>query len=317
MSLKYGVMLPQGWRMDLIAIKDPIEAYETITSVAQTAEECGYAAVWLADHFHTTIPGPSQEMLFESWTSMAALASDTRRVRIGQMVTGNSYRNPALLAKMASTVDVISHGRLTLGLGAGWYEQEYRAYGYDFPSASERARQLREAVQVILEMWTQKEATFEGNYYQIRGAINQPKGVQHPHIPLLIAGGGEQVTLKVVAQYADVCNVLGDLAEIEHKFTVLKQHCEAVRRDYERIRRTTMIPCIIGDTDEQAQALFREKREVLPPGDYLSYVLIGNPETIRRRLAAYEAAGLQELMLIFPDATHLDTIRRFASEFIA
>src|SRR5579884_1041955 len=260
MSMKYGIMLPQGWRMELAGIKDPVEAYETMTGVAQTAEEYGYNSVWLADHFHTTIPGPSQEMLFESWTSTAALARDTKRIRIGQMVTGNSYRNPALLAKMASTVDVLSHGALTLGIGAGWYEHEYRAYGYEYPSASERARQLREAVQVLLAMWTQEEATFEGKYYQIRGAINQPEGVQHPHIPLLIAGGGEQVTLKLVAQYADASNILGDIATTERKFAVLKQHCETVGRDYANIHRTTLTLCIITESDEQA-------RSMIPGGD--------------------------------------------------
>src|ERR1051326_3572959 len=119
---------------------------------------------------------------------------------------------------MASTVDVLAHGRLTFGIGAGWYEHEYRAYGYEYPAASERLRQLHEAVQVILAMWTQKEAVFEGRYYQLRGAINQPKGVQQPHIPLLIGGGGEQVTLKLVAQYGDACNITGSLATIQHKF---------------------------------------------------------------------------------------------------
>jgi F420-dependent oxidoreductase-like protein len=316
MSLKYGIVLPQGCLMELAGIKDPVEAYETMTHVAQTAEECGYASVWLADHFHTTVLHPSQEMLFECWTSTAALARDTKRVRIGQMVTGNSYRHPALLAKMASTVDVLSHGRLILGIGAGWYEHEYRAYGYDYPEANVRARQLREAVQVILALWKEDEAVFEGNYYQVRGAINQPKGVQQPHIPLLIAGGGEQVTLKSVAQYGDACNVPGDLATIRRKIAVLKQHCEAVGRNYEHIHRTAVTTCILGDTDEQAQALFSERMKILLPGDSLSYALIGSPETIRSRLAAYEAAGVQELMIIFSDATQLDTIRRFAREFI-
>ena len=210
MSMKFGVSLPQGWTMDLASIKDPVEAYEATTSVAQTADEAGFDSVWLVDHFHT-VPQPSQEVTFESWVTTAALARDTKRVRVGQMVTCNSYRNPALLAKMASTVDVLSHGRLNFGIGAGWYEHEYRAYGYDFPEAPERLRQLREAVQVILAMWTQDEAVFEGQYYQVRGAINQPKGVQKPHIPMLIAGGGEKVTLKLVAQYGDACNVAGDL----------------------------------------------------------------------------------------------------------
>src|SRR5256886_3730032 len=133
---------------------------------ARMADESGYDSLWLVDHFHT-VPQPSQEVTFECWTTTAALARDTSRIRVGQMVTCNSYRNPALLAKMASTVDVLSHGRLNFGIGAGWYEHEYRAYGYEYPDAPERLRQLREAVQVILAMWTQDEAHFEGKYYQV------------------------------------------------------------------------------------------------------------------------------------------------------
>src|SRR6266568_8298527 len=228
--MKYSIALPNGWKMSLVDIKDPVEAYETMTNVAKAADETGFEAIWLVDHFHT-VPYPSQEVTFECWMSLAALARDTNRVRVGQIVTCNSYRNPALVAKMASTLDVLSHGRLTFGIGAGWYEPDYRAYGYAFPDGPERLRQLQEAVQVILAMWTQQEATFEGKYYQIRGAINQPKGVQKPHIPLLIAGSGEQVTLRLVAQYADACNVGGDPDTVARKFAVLKKHCESVGRD--------------------------------------------------------------------------------------
>src|SRR5947209_1559040 len=240
MAMKFGLIVPQGWRMDLVGIPDPVEAYETMTRVAQEAEALGYDSIWLFDHFHT-VPVPTQEVTFECWTSTAALARDTKRVRIGQMVTCNGYRNPALLAKMASTVDVMSHGRLDFGIGAGWYQHEYLAYGYNYPDAPERLRYLREAVQVILAMWTQEEAVFEGKYYQVRGAINQPKGVQQPHIPLLIGGGGEKVTLKLVAQYADACNIGGDIPTIKHKFAVLKQHCDELGRDYNSILRTTLI----------------------------------------------------------------------------
>src|SRR4051794_36929234 len=236
MAMDYGIIVPQGWRMDLVDIPDPVEAYEAMTRVAQEAEGLGFHSIWLYDHFHT-VPTPTQEVTFECWISTAALARDTKRVRIGQMVTCNGYRNPALLAKMASTVDVLSHGRLNFGIGAGWYEHEYRGYGYDFPDAPTRLRQLREAVQGIRAMWTQEEAHFEGKYYQVRGAINQPKGVQQPHIPLLIGGAGEKVTLKLVAQYGDACNVGGDFATLTHKFAVLKQHCEDVGRDYNSIRR--------------------------------------------------------------------------------
>jgi F420-dependent oxidoreductase-like protein len=315
MSLKYGIFFPQGGLTELADIKDPIEAYETLTRIAQTADECNYHSIWLADHFHT-VSGPSQEVTFECWTSTAALARDTKRVRIGQLVTGNSYRHPALLAKMASTVDVLSHGRLTFGIGAGWYEPEYRAYGYEYPSAPERLRQLREAIQVILALWTQDEATYAGNYYRVHGAINQPKGVQQPHIPLLIAGSGEQVTLKLVAQYGDACNVFGDPDTVARKFAVLKKHCESVGRDYNSIHRTVQVLCALGDTDEQAQASLPEWMNRLLLEETHSYALIGSPETISRRITAYEAVGVQELVLIFSDAPQLETIRRFAREFI-
>src|SRR5947208_11322601 len=233
MSLKFGLSLPQGWTMDLASIKDPVEAYETMTRVAQIADEVGFASVWLVDHFHT-VPHPSQEVTFESWTTTAALARDTKRIRVGQTVTCNGYRNPALLAKMASTVDVLSHGRLNFGIGAGWYEDEYGAYGYDYPDGPERLRMLSEALQVIHAMWSEPHANFEGKYYQLRGAINEPKGVQKPHIPIWVGGSGEKVTLKLVAKYGDACN-LSALApeEYRHKVDVLKAHCDTVGRDYD------------------------------------------------------------------------------------
>jgi F420-dependent oxidoreductase-like protein len=314
MSLKFGLFLPQGFVHELAGIRNPVEAHETLTRVAQTADEYGYESVWVADHLLTT--PPLQAFLFECWTTAAALARDTKRVRIGQMVTANSYRNPALQAKMASTVDVLSNGRFTFGIGAGWYEPDYRAYGYEFVGGPERLRQLREAVQVILALWTQEEATFEGEYYQVRGAINQPKGVQQPHIPLLIAGGGEQVTLKLVAQYGDACNMIEEPAALAQKFAVLKAHCEAVGRDYTTIHRTAMTLGIIADTDEQAQALVPDWTTAIYPGDVRAYWLVGSPETIRRRIAAYEEAGVQELAINFVEPTHLHPIRRFASEVI-
>jgi F420-dependent oxidoreductase-like protein len=315
MALQFGVLVPQGWTMELAGIKDPVEAYETMTSVAQTAEEARFASAWLVDHFHT-IPHPSQEVTFECWTSTAALARDTSNIRIGQMVTCNNYRHPALLAKMASTVDVLSHGRLNFGIGAGWDEHEYRAYGYVYPDAPVRLRHLREAVQVVLALWTQEEARFEGTYYQARGAINQPKGVQQPHIPLLIGGDGEKVTLKLVAQYADACNVGDDPATVKQKLAVLKEHCETVGRDYESIQRTSTTFCLLADSDEQALAQLPAERKVRI-GKRVTTALIGSPETIRQRLATYEEAGVQELVMRFVDGTNLEAIRRFAREFIA
>ena len=313
MSLKFGLSLPQGWTMELVSIQDPVEAYETLTRVARTADEVGFESVWLVDHFHT-IPQLSQEVTFECWTTTAAVARDTKRIRVGQMVTCNGYRNPALLAKMASTVDVLSRGRLNFGIGAGWFEHEYRAYGYDYPETSDRLRRLREAVQVILAMWTQEEAVFEGKYYQVRGAINQPKGVQKPHIPLLIGGSGEKVTLKLVAQYGDACNLTGDLPAIQRKLAALKQHCASVGRNYESIRRTVTAFCCLGETDEQAQAKFPIAFLGRPVA---AGALIGSPRTVRERLTELEEAGVQEVILTFPDVLQLDTLSFFAQEFIA
>jgi alkanesulfonate monooxygenase SsuD/methylene tetrahydromethanopterin reductase-like flavin-dependent oxidoreductase (luciferase family) len=163
-------------------------------------------------------------------------------------------------------------------------------------------------------MWTQEEATFEGTYYQVHGAINQPKGVQQPHIPMLIGGSGEKVTLKLVAQYGDACNVAGDPAMIAHKLALLKEHCGTVGRDYESIRRTISTMVVIADTDEQAiaqvPAMFRSQAQ-------LDMALVGTLETVRARLKAYEAVGVQELIIVFPDAVQGDSIRRFAEAFIA
>jgi F420-dependent oxidoreductase-like protein len=308
--MKFGIALPQGTLMELAGITDPTEAYEAMTQVALTAEEVGFDSLWLSDAFWP--PDPSQN-LFECWTTVAALARDTRRIRIGQMVTYSGLRQPALLAKMASTVDVMSHGRLTVGIGSGFpaLEAQFRAYGYDFPALAVRSQQLREAVQILLAMWTQEEATFEGAYYQIHGAINQPKGIQQPHIPLLIGGNGEQLTLKLVAQYGDACHVFGDLATIAHKFAVLKQHCEAIGREYSSIRRMSIAICSLADTDDQAQARLPEAARAFGGG------LIGSPNTIRKILTAFEHAGVQELTLRFPNARDLDELRRFAQEFIA
>ncbi len=314
MALQFGVLVPQGWRMDLVGISDPVEAYETMTRVALEAEELGFDSIWLFDHFHT-VPKPTQEVTFECWTSTAALARDTKRVRIGQMVTCNGYRNPALLAKMASTVDTLSHGRLDFGIGAGWHEPEFKAYGYDFPDGPTRLRQLRDAVEIILRMWSEDEAVFEGKYHHVNGAINQPKGVQKPHIPLLIGGGGEKVTLKLVAQYGDACNIGHlDKAGLEHKFAVIKQHCENIGRDYNSIKRTVLFNCAIAKTDEEAMAKAQPFGRNIPSGRIREQALVGTPEAIRQRIAEIEEAGAQELIIFLPDSKDLESLRMFAHE---
>jgi len=208
MSARFGVFVPQGWKMDLVHIKDPVEAWEAMTNVAKAADAGSWDSIWLFDHFHT-VPEATENFTFECWTATTALARDTTRVNVGQMVGCNGYRNPALYAKISSTVDVASHGRLYAGIGAGWYQEEWKAYGYEWPETRDRMRAFREAVQVINKMWTEDAPQFSGEYYSIDKPYNEPKGVRKPHPSLWIGGGGEQVTLKLVAQYADACNVGG------------------------------------------------------------------------------------------------------------
>ncbi|MCC6805749.1 MAG: LLM class F420-dependent oxidoreductase, partial [Anaerolineae bacterium] len=263
MTLKFGTFVPQGWRMDLVEIDDPVEQYEAMTRVGKAAEAAGYDSIWVYDHFHT-VPTPEIETTFEAWTITAGLARDTSRVRIGQMVTCNGYRNPALLAKIASTVDVLSHGRLIFGLGAGWYEHEWRAYGYGFPDIPNRMRMFREATEIIVRMWTNEKTTYHGGYYTIDGAINEPKGVQKPHIPLWLGGGGEKVTLKLVAQYGNGCNVGGGRLDIvRQKLDILRQHCDALGRNFDDLDRSTNLNVFLledGKDPVQATAQVRGAR---------------------------------------------------------
>jgi F420-dependent oxidoreductase-like protein len=197
MATKFGIFIPQGWRGELAEIANPVAQYEAMTQVARTAEAEGYDSVWVFDHVHP-VPPLRSATTFECWTIMATLARDTEHIRLGQMVTCAGFRSPALLAKIASTVDVASHGRLSLGLGAGWYENEWRAYGYGFPDAPERLRMLRETVEILHLMWTEDAPVFADTYHRIDKPMNEPKGVQRPHPPLWIGGGGERATLKIV-----------------------------------------------------------------------------------------------------------------------
>ncbi|MFL5732258.1 MAG: LLM class F420-dependent oxidoreductase [Chloroflexia bacterium] len=319
--MKFGVMVPQGWRMDLASIKDPVEKYETMTRFGQEAEKLGFDSIWLYDHFHT-VPQPELETTFECWISTAALARDTSTVRIGQMVTCNHYRSPSLLAKMASTVDVLSHGRLDFGIGAGWYEEEFNAYGYPFPDGPTRLRMLDEALQVIRAMWSEPYATFEGQYYQVRGAINEPKGVQKPHPPIWVGGSGEKVTLKLVAKYGDACNISVGVGPDEYrlKFEVLRRHCDDLGRDYNSILKTAHLFMTLvepgQDPQEVAEPWLKLRNRTFE--EYSKQTFVGTPQEAVDYFHAVEEAGAEYLVIYFyNDLTRLDTLRLFAQDVLS
>jgi len=236
---------------------DPAEAFETVKAKAQWAEDRGFVWFSVLDHM-IQIPrvGAPDEPFLEGWTVLSALAAVTSRIRLATLCTAVGYRNPAHLAKIAATVDVISRGRLTLGIGAGFFEDEYRQYGWEFPPRpATRIRQMEEAVGLILQMWTETRTTFHGRYFHVEEAILEPKPVQKPRPPVLIAGGGEQLTLRAVARLADACNfATGDIgqveiAEVRHKLAVLRGHCDAAGRDYGEIEKTLIQPWLLARND--------------------------------------------------------------------
>jgi F420-dependent oxidoreductase-like protein len=233
--MKFGIHNP-SWLYG----PDPAEAFEQVKAKAQWAENHGFVWLSVMDHL-IQIPGvgAAEEPFFEGWTVLSALAAVTSRIRLATLATSVGYRNPAHLAKIAANVDVISRGRLTLGIGAGYFETEYRQYGWEFPARpAVRIRQMEEAVRLILALWAGKRTTFHGRYFHAEDAILEPKPVQKPHPPILIAGGGEQLTLRAVARLGNACNLGGDLETVRHKLGVLRRHCEAAGRDYDAIEKT-------------------------------------------------------------------------------
>jgi F420-dependent oxidoreductase-like protein len=320
-SSKFGVFVPQGWRMDLVDIKDPVEKYEAMSRAAKEAERLGFDSIWLYDHFHT-VPKPTLETTFECWISTAALARDTTRIRLGQMVTCNGYRNPAYLAKMASTVDVLSHGRLDFGIGAGWYEHEWLAYGYGFPDAPTRLKMLAEALPIIKAMWTEDYAKYEGKFYQVNGAINEPKGVQKPHIPIWIGGGGEKVTLKLAARYADYTNFGGgtDYDGFRHKADVLKQHCETVGRDYNSIVKSASLEAWVLGKDQvgRADQITASRRGDRSLEEYRRAVFVGPAQELIDQIGRMEDAGAQYFIIYVPGVAYdLEPMQRLAEEVVS
>ncbi|HET7488460.1 MAG TPA: LLM class F420-dependent oxidoreductase [Acidimicrobiales bacterium] len=314
MALTFGVFVPQGWKTELAGFDGAEAKWAKAVETAQLAEHLGYDSIWLYDHFHN-VPRPSHEAVFECWTTVAALSQRTSRVRLGQMVGCNGYRNPALLAKMTATVDVMSGGRLDWGIGAGWYAGEFAGYGYEFPEPKVRIGMLEEAVQIVRSMWTEPETTFEGRYYRLDGAQCDPKPLQRPHPPVWIGGGGEQLTLRVVARHADHANFGGNPEEWAHKAEVLKGHCQAVGRDYDEIGKTWQPDVLVRDTEAEVRA------EARPTGgqsfERWQYGnLVGTPEQVAEKVAAYQALGCTGFVPWCADYPSDHTLRLFAEKVI-
>jgi F420-dependent oxidoreductase-like protein len=313
--MRFGLFVPQGWRRDLDLIPDPVEKFEAMTTVAKVADEGGWDSIWVYDHFHT-VPEPALEATFECWTITATLARDTERVKVGQMVTCNGYRNPALFAKIASTVDVASHGRLYAGFGAGWHEVEWKAFGYEWVDTPVRMAKFREAVEIIHKMWTEDYPEFHGKHYHIDKPINEPKGAQKPHIPLWLGGGGEQVTLKLVAKWADACNFGYSNPDVfKEKLEVLKRHCENEGRDIDMITKSTsLFGYLLADGEDP-------KKIAVPGGqtreEFEKNVFIGTTDQFTEKIEQLKAVGVEYVIVYMPNVAYDQRqVRQFAHEII-
>jgi F420-dependent oxidoreductase-like protein len=327
--MRFGLFVPQGWRLDLAGI-DTKDHWATMLGIAQQAdqEEGPFESIWVFDHFHT-VPVPTQEATHEAWTLMAAFAATTSRVRLGQMCTCMGYRNPAYLAKVAATVDVISGGRAEMGIGAGWYEHEWRAYGYGFPKAGDRLGMLDEGVEIMHQLWTTGTATLDGKHYQVDGAICQPRPLQDGGVPLWIAGGGEKKTLRIAAKYARYTNFDGTPEVFRRKSEVLAEHCRELGTDYGAITRSANYNVILGETEKDVQdKIAWMKDHLLRCGvpadiaearirDFANGELVGTPELIAERLVKASELGMSYAILNFAEVAYDRTALTLFTEKIA
>jgi len=288
---------------------------DSLRNVAVKGEDLGYDSFWVMDHFHQIQNvGQPQEPMLEGWVTISVLAGLTSKIKLGTMVTGNTYRHPSVLAKMGATLDVLSKGRLFMGIGAAWNEDEALAYGIPFPPTKERLQRLDEAVQVIRLMWTEDKASFEGKFYQLRGAYCDPKPIQRPHPKILIGGSGEKRTLKTVAKYGDATNLFGSVETVKGKLEVLREHCRAVGRDYDSITKSKLGRVIIGDRESIEKGFERMGGTKERMKEFLTY---GTPEQIRQEIEAYREVGIDYLIFSFDARHEMEGVTTFGKDIMS
>src|SRR5918911_313693 len=291
---------------------------DSLKNLVTKAENSGFDSFWVMDHFHQIqFVGRPEEPMLEGWTIIAMLAGITTKIKLGTLVTGIIYRYPSVLAKVAATLDVLSKGRLFMGIGAGWNEQESLAYGITFPSNQERMLRLEEAIQIIRKMWTEEPyASFNGKYYQIRNAYCNPKPIQKPYPPILVGGSGERKTLKIVAKYADACNLFGSPETVRNKLGVLKEHCKSVGRDYDSILKTKLSAIIVDDNSEMVKNKVRETFRGIPEEQIKEFVIHGTPEDVLRQIEILKEVGIQYLIVDLEPSRELEALDTFANKVI-
>jgi len=317
--IQFGTFAPQGWRLELREVRGAAAQWAAMRSAAVALERLGYDSLWLYDHFHTT-PRPEIEPTFECWSAMAALAEATSTIRLGQMVTCAQYRNPAYLAKVASCVDVISGGRVDVGLGAGWKQDEFDAYGYDFGGIRGRLDRMADTARILKVMWTEERATVSGRHWSVRDAINEPKPLQQPHPPLWIGAAGEKVAMRMVAELADGWNYNRGPDGFEAKLEILHGHCRAIGRDPRTLRVSVERHCAIFHSPTERESYLNRwwpnaNRERLDA--FLAGGCIGSAAEVTAQLRYFIERGAELIILWFQDLATVGSGDSMAERFIA
>jgi F420-dependent oxidoreductase-like protein len=313
MPAQFGLQIPSF----SFATRPDENVFAVTRDIAARAEALGFDSVWLMDHlFQIPVVAPDTDPILECWTGLAALAACTERVRLGTLVAAAGFRPPSLLAKMTSTIDVISGGRLIVGLGAGWCDWEHEAYGLPFPPLGERMQRLEETIEILLAMWRDERASFAGRHFKIEGAVNGPKPIQKPHPPLLIGGSGAKVTLRLTAQYAQLHNLgAGDVTECAKVLDLLRGHCERLGTDYRAITKTRLTPILFAEDDADAR---RRAEALRPPGEtpegFRERTLIGTPEQVADQLRAFMEVGVDYFVVSFWDVDELTPLETLMNE---
>jgi F420-dependent oxidoreductase-like protein len=286
----------------------PDQVFDKLVEIAQAAERSGFSSISVMDHLHQIRGvGPPENWMMEGTTILAGLAARTSTVTLGTLVGGVTYRNPALLAKATTTLDVISGGRSWLGLGAAWFEGEHDAYGFEFPPLKVRFEMLEDALNIVRAMFTQECASYEGKHFNVREAYNNPKPLRGD-IPIMIGGGGERKTLRLVAQYADGCNLFGDAETARHKLDVLERHCEDVGRDPAEITKTKIGVVLIGETHEAAGAKIEQLAQQGISEERLRMATVGDPDELAEWAASFAEVGIEGLTISMPDAHDIEAV---------
>lgn len=298
--------------------RDTSQIVDSLKNLVTRAENGGFDSFWVMDHFHQ-IPfvGKPEEPMLESWTTISVLAGITTKIKLGTLMTGIIYRHPSILAKIGATLDVLSKGRLFMGIGAAWNEEESSAYGIPFPSAKERFLRLEEAIQIIRKMWTEEpSASFNGQYYQIKNAFCNPKPIQKPSPPIMVGGSGERQTLRIVAKYADACNLFGSAETVKRKLSILKEHCRNVGRDYDSILKTKLGVVVIDDDKEMARKRLLRISKGIPEEQINEFAIYGTPEDVLRQKESLEDAGIQYLIVDLDPSREVEALDIFANHII-